>query len=275
MHCLDLWLGFRDLEGFDPDFWPVTAHGDDEQRHIRDVLRSVNFHHWAYYSTFNPICVFFSFFFNSPPDLLERHVCGSESGSTIKSFIVWAVSDRYSWNPAFVFLLGAITDSVPFPGRDRKDPEMRDFFLKRLSRSLSSHLIQALSMYHQTHNFQIIFCPFSCQFFLSDLCRTIPNWVLRLGEGVHVIRPYHHRIFKSYLDPFIAFSAHLFDVVERSPIELCDWAKVFLSFCPYHHRTFESILLFLAILHKSIWNRLQMGEPKREASSLDLSDGYI
>lgn len=95
-------------------FWPVTAHGDDEQRHIRDVLRSVNFHHWAYYSTFNPICVFFSFFFNSPPDLLERHVCGSESGSTIESFIVRAVSDRNSSNPAFLFLLGAITDSVPF-----------------------------------------------------------------------------------------------------------------------------------------------------------------
>lgn len=51
-----------------------------------------------------------------------------------------AVSDRCCLNAASVFLLGAITDSISFFGRGRKDPEMRGFFfLERLSESF--HLI--------------------------------------------------------------------------------------------------------------------------------------
>lgn len=80
-HHLDLWPGLKDLE-------PAAAHGDDEQRPICGVVRIVGFHHWAYHSVFNRICVFL-FYSYSPPDLLERHVCGSESGSTIQCLIVW------------------------------------------------------------------------------------------------------------------------------------------------------------------------------------------
>lgn len=55
---LGLCPGVKDTEGFEPDFWPATAHDDDDHRHICYVVRTVKFHHWAYNSVFHRICVF-------------------------------------------------------------------------------------------------------------------------------------------------------------------------------------------------------------------------